>query len=99
MAIGFENGADSPEQIQACLHCKRLICNNCMEKKYVKKTPRLKAVWQINEKTGRIIDCFKTIKEAEQKTGVRRSYIYKCAQGFQKSAGGYRWEIEREEKR
>lgn len=50
----------------------------------------LKSVVQL-DKNGKIINTFKSIREAERMTGIDSSGIAKCCKGKRKIAGGYCW--------
>ena len=50
----------------------------------------LKSVTQL-DKNGKIINTFKSIREAERITGIDSSGIAKCCKGKRKIAGGYCW--------
>lgn len=49
-----------------------------------------KPVIQLN-KTGEIIEVFKSGKEAERKTGIKAQNINIACQNFGRTAGGYIW--------
>lgn len=53
----------------------------------------LRSIIQFNKKTGEQMGTFKTIKEAERKTGLDYSNIAKACRGKLKSAGGYVWKF------
>lgn len=52
--------------------------------------PRARKVGQY-DMNGILIQVWLTAKEAEQKTGIKRSGICQCCKGYRNSAGGYKW--------
>lgn len=55
-----------------------------------KIAPHMKKIVQVDE-LGSIINNFKSIQEAERKTGIKASNISKCCRNLRNKAGGYRW--------
>ena len=54
--------------------------------------PHAKAVYQRDINTYEIINCFGSMSEASEKTGVRQDSISLTCRGKQRTAGGYIWE-------
>jgi hypothetical protein len=50
-----------------------------------------KAVLQIDKRTGKVIQEFKSIMQAERETGINNSSICACCKGKLKTAGGFIW--------
>jgi len=48
-------------------------------------------VFQFDYKTGKYMDKFISIREAERQTGIKGSDISKCCRGLVRQAGGCRW--------
>lgn len=57
--------------------------------KFGKDNPNSHIILQI--KDNKIVGKFYGGKEAQRKTGISQSNIWKCCLGIRKSAGGYRW--------
>ena len=57
------------------------------------KNPRLKAVIQ-KDKQGDLIHIYSSIKEASEKTGIRKNNICACCKGVYKTSGGFIWEYD-----
>ena len=55
------------------------------------KKPSGKTVLQIDVNTHKIINIFKSAKEAERITGINYSSISKVCRGEYKTSGGYKW--------
>lgn len=55
-----------------------------------------KAVEQLDTVTGEVIKTYPTIERAASETGVNRSNISDCCRKGRKSAGGYRWCLEKD---
>ena len=55
------------------------------------KKSTAKTVLQIDANTHKIINIFKSAKEAERITGINHSYISKVCRGIKKTAGNNKW--------
>ena len=55
------------------------------------KKPSGKTVLQIDANTHKIINIFKSAKEAERITGINHSLISRVCRGIGKTAGNYKW--------
>lgn len=66
----------------------KFVNPNHIEKKNMLKFEKVQQ-WSFDGNT--LVQEFKTLKEASEKTGVNRSYIGKCCQKRWRSAGGCKW--------
>ena len=67
-------------------------CDNQYNNTYNGKHNKIaKAVIQ-RSKAGNEIARYKSIREAERKTGIKNITITRCCKGVYKTAGGYVWE-------
>jgi hypothetical protein len=65
--------------------------NGCwMYKRYLELSPRARKICQYDT-NGKLIAVWKTAKEAEIKTNIKRSGICQCCKGKRNIAGGYIW--------
>ncbi len=67
-----------------------------MTGKFGISNPCSRPVFQL--KNGKTIDLFSCAREAMRETGIDCGSITKCCRGQRKSAGGYQWRYEREDK-
>lgn len=67
--------------------------NTPWKNKFGKDNPNSKEVYKIDKNTNKIIEKFYGINEANRKTNIARSSIYKVCNNKQKTAGGYIWKF------
>ena len=67
---------------------------------FIKTThqPRRRVI-KIDPVTNKVLAVFPSMKEAAESIGVCPVNIYDCANGHQKTSGGYRWEYLKEAKK
>ncbi|MBR3242665.1 MAG: hypothetical protein IKF90_08220 [Parasporobacterium sp.] len=92
-------GLNHPSKISYVCNGQRKSCNGYIWK-YIDgsvqgtvdpyRNMREKEVYQC-DKSGNIVNVYKSMADAENKSGIKRNNIYRVCRGERKTAGGYIW--------